>query len=133
MRVSFIFAVGVVLLVTVQEAACFVARSVPRRSVRGRAVMLDQTTTIIATTLLGTAAGVGLIAFTEKQGTRAEERGAKLSDTMVDRLSSKLLEDYEANESDQISALTEKMQAALKEEGVEVKEAEEVKVEDDGW
>lgn len=133
MRVSLLFAVGVVLLVKVQEAACFVARSVPRRSVRGRAVMLDQTTTIIATTLLGTAAGVGLIAFTEKQGARAEERGAKLSDNMVDRLSSKLLEDYEANESDQISALTEKMQAALKEEGVEVKEAEEVKVEDDGW
>jgi hypothetical protein len=92
--------------------------------------------------IAGLAAGIGLVAFAENMGERSRERGAGLSDDMSTRLMGGLLEDTEVDAVSDLSSLTEKLEAALKESGgakeEELQMTEEDKKRiaeeaDDGW
>ena len=90
----------------------------------------------------GVVAGVGLVAFAESMGERSKERGGGLSDSMATKITGGLLEDVEVDSVSDLSSLTDKLEAALKETGgADAKElamseedkkriAEEA---DDGW
>jgi flagellar basal body rod protein FlgF len=92
--------------------------------------------------IAGLAAGVGLLAFAENMGERAKERGGGLSEDMSTRLMGGLLEDTEVDAVSDLSSLTEKLEAALKETGgakeEDLKMSEEdmkriAEEADDGW
>lgn len=92
--------------------------------------------------LAGVSAGIGLLAFAEGMGERAKERGGGLSDDMSTRIMGGLLEDTEVDAVSDLSSLTEKLEAALKESGganeEELTMSEEDKKRiaeeaDDGW
>jgi hypothetical protein len=90
----------------------------------------------------GLVAGVGLLAFAENMGERAKARGGGLSEDMSTRLMGGLLEDTEVDAVSDLSSLTEKLEAALKETGgakeEDLKMSEEdmkriAEEADDGW
>ena len=92
--------------------------------------------------LAGISAGIGMLAFAEGMGERAKERGGGLSDDMSTRIMGGLLEDTEVDAVSDLSSLTEKLEAALKESGganeEELTMSEEDKKRiaeeaDDGW
>lgn len=85
----------------------------------------------------GLVAGIGLVAFAEKMG----ERG-NVSDDMATKITGGLLEDVEVDSVSDLSSLTDKLEAALKETGgadeKELQMTEEDKRRiaeeaDDGW
>lgn len=61
----------------------------------------------------GVGAGIGFLAFAESMG----ERGGGLSDDMATRITGGLMEDVEVDSVADLSSLTEKLEAALKETG----------------
>ena len=65
----------------------------------------------------GLGAGIGMLVFAEGMGERAKERGGGLSESMSTRITGGLLEDTEVDAVDDLSSLTEKLEAALKESG----------------
>ena len=65
----------------------------------------------------GLAAGIGMVAFTEKQGERAKERGSGISDSMNTKLSGMLMEDVEVSSVEDIGSLTNQLEQALKATG----------------
>jgi hypothetical protein len=90
----------------------------------------------------GLLAGVGMVAFAENMGERAKERGGGLSSDMATKITGGLLEDVEVDSVSDLSSLTEKLEAALKETGgakeEELKMSEEdmkriAEEADDGW
>lgn len=90
----------------------------------------------------GLAAGIGLVAFAEGMGERSKARGGGLSDGMATKLVGGLLEDVEVDTVSDLSSLTEKLEAALKESGgadakdLEMKEEDKKRIAeeaDDGW
>ena len=92
--------------------------------------------------LLGLGAGIGLVAFTEKQGERGKERGSGLSESMATQLSGMFMEDVEVSSVDDVGSLASQLEAALKASGgttdeeLEMSEEEKKRIEeeaDDGW
>lgn len=90
----------------------------------------------------GLVAGIGLVAFAENMGERGKARGGGLTSDMATKLSGSLLEDVEVDSVSDLSSLTEKLEAALKESGgakdEELQMSEEDKKRiaeeaDDGW
>ena len=90
----------------------------------------------------GLVAGVGLVAFAESMGERSKERGGGLSDDMATKITGGLMEDVEVDSVSDLSSLTDKLEAALKETGgadeKELQMSEEDKRRiaeeaDDGW
>jgi hypothetical protein len=90
----------------------------------------------------GLVAGIGLVAFAENMGERGKARGGGLSSDMATKLSGALLEDVEVDSVSDLTSLTEKLEAALKESGgakeQELQMSEETKKRieeeaDDGW
>jgi len=67
--------------------------------------------------LAGLSAGIGMLVFAEGMGERAKERGGGLSEDMSTRIMGGLLEDTEVDAVSDLSSLTEKLEAALKETG----------------
>ena len=65
----------------------------------------------------GLTAGIGLVAFTEKQGERAKARGGGLSDDMTTRIAGKLLEDVEVSSVSDVASLASQLESALKATG----------------
>mmetsp|Transcript_23345 Transcript_23345/g.30485 ORF Transcript_23345/g.30485 Transcript_23345/m.30485 type:complete len:157 (+) Transcript_23345:85-555(+) len=104
---------------------------------------IDQNTVLaVAAGAAGLLGGLGLVAFTENQGIRSEERGA-ISENLRTDLSGKLLEDVEVQRND-VDDLVSRMSSALAEaKGVDEKDVvaemteEEKKKkkeeQDDGW
>ncbi|GMI05183.1 hypothetical protein TrLO_g13136 [Triparma laevis f. longispina] len=88
--------------------------------------------------LLGLGAGIGIVAFTEKQGDRTIERGG-LSDSTVNNLSGMFMEDVEVSSVNDVGGLVERLEEALKEAGGEVEDLDEEEIRkkqeelDDGW
>jgi hypothetical protein len=92
--------------------------------------------------VFGLAFGIGLVAFTEKQGERAKERGGGLSDNMATKIAGMLLEDVEVSSVSDLGSLTSQLEKALKETGGAKEEDLEMSEEDkkriaeeaeDGW
>lgn len=90
----------------------------------------------------GLAVGIGLVAFTEKAGERAKERGVGLSEGMATRITGGLMEDVEVSSVDDLGSLTNQLEQALLDaggaEGKELEMTEEAKKRieeeaDDGW
>lgn len=90
----------------------------------------------------GLVAGIGLVAFTEKQGERAKERGSGLSENMSTRIAGGLLEDMEVSSVEDLGSLTSQLEKALREAGgadeknLEMTEEEKQRIvaeADDGW
>ncbi|KAG5184990.1 hypothetical protein JKP88DRAFT_219548 [Tribonema minus] len=104
------------------------------------AMEMDQNTIIgIAAGVGGLALGIGLVAFTEQQGVKTAERG--IDEGMANKLQAKLLEDFELEEND-VTSVTDRMRAALKQDKTEEELAElaakqlaarSKEREDDGW
>lgn len=65
----------------------------------------------------GLVAGIGMLTFAESMGERAKERGGGLSENMSTRITGGLMEDTEVDAVSDLSSLTEKLEAALKETG----------------
>lgn len=65
----------------------------------------------------GIVAGIGLVTFAENMGERSKERGEGLSDGMATRITGGLMEDVEMDTVSDLSSLTDKLEAALKESG----------------
>lgn len=85
----------------------------------------------------GLVAGIGLVSFAESMGERSN-----LSDDMATRITGGLMEDVEVDSVGDLSSLTDKLEAALKETGgadeKELQMSEEDKKRiaeeaDDGW
>lgn len=85
----------------------------------------------------GLAAGIGMVAFAEKMGERST-----LSEDMATRITGGLMEDVEVDSVSDLTSLTDKLEAALKETGgadeKELQMSEEDKKRiaeeaDDGW
>ena len=85
----------------------------------------------------GLAAGIGMVAFAEKMGERST-----LSEDMATRITGSLMEDVEVDSVSDLTSLTDKLEAALKETGgadeKELQMSEEDKKRiaeeaDDGW
>jgi len=95
--------------------------------------------------LAGTAAGIGLVAFTESAGERAKERGSELSEGMATKIAGSLMEDVEVSSVSDLGSLTSKLEAALQTSGgvdqktisdLELTDEEKAKIAedaDDGW
>lgn len=92
--------------------------------------------------VFGLVAGVGLVAFAENMGERGKARGGGLSSDMATKLSGALLEDVEVDSVSDLSSLTDKLEAALKESGgakekeLEMSEEDKKRITeeaDDGW
>ena len=92
--------------------------------------------------VFGLAFGIGLVAFTEKQGERAKERGGGLSENMATKIAGMLLEDVEVSSVSDLGSLTSQLEKALKETGGAKEEDLEMSEEDkkriaeeaeDGW
>ncbi|KAL7467955.1 hypothetical protein ACHAXS_008182 [Conticribra weissflogii] len=103
--------------------------------------MVDNTVLGAGIAVAGLVAGVGLVAFAENMGERSKARGA-VSDSMATRLTGSLMEDTEVDAVSDLSSLTEKLEAALKETGGAKEEELEMSEEDkkriaeeadDGW
>lgn len=115
------------------------SKSRPRKSLQ----MIDQQVLMgggIA--VAGLVAGIGLVAFTEKQGERARERGSGISDGMATRITGGLMEDVEVSSVDDLGSLTSQLEKALKEAGgadekeLEMSEEDKKRIiaeADDGW
>ncbi|GMH71626.1 hypothetical protein TrST_g1390 [Triparma strigata] len=88
--------------------------------------------------LLGLGAGIGVVAFTEKQGERTVQRGG-LSENTVTNLSGMFMEDVEVSSVNDVGGLVERLEEALKEAGGEVEDLSEEEIRrkqeeaDDGW
>ena len=108
--------------------------------------MVDQNVILGAgIAIAGTAAGIGLVAFTENQGERARERGSELSDSMATKITGSLMEDVEVSSVSDLGSLTSQLENVLKESGgvdgkkmkeMELTEEEKQKIKedaDDGW
>merc|ERR1719276_728407 len=68
--------------------------------------MVDQNVILGAgIAIAGTAAGIGLVAFTENQGERAKERGSELSDSMATKITGSLMEDVEVSSVSDLGSL----------------------------
>mmetsp|Transcript_12355 Transcript_12355/g.26829 ORF Transcript_12355/g.26829 Transcript_12355/m.26829 type:complete len:158 (+) Transcript_12355:94-567(+) len=92
--------------------------------------------------LAGIVSGIGFLVFFEGMGERAEERGGGLSGDMATRITGGLMEDVEVDTVSDLSSLTDKLEAALKETGgadaAELAMSEEDKARiaeeaEDGW
>jgi hypothetical protein len=90
----------------------------------------------------GLVAGIGLVAFTERQGERARARGSGLSESMSTRIAGGLLEDVEVSSVEDLGSLTSQLEKALREAGgadekkLEMTEADKQRIleeADDGW
>ena len=90
----------------------------------------------------GLVAGIGLVTFAEGMGERSKARGGGLSDDMAMKITGGLMEDVEVSSISDLSSLTEKLEAALKQTGgadeKELAMSEEDKKRiaeeaDDGW
>ncbi|KAL7528508.1 hypothetical protein ACHAWF_002589 [Thalassiosira exigua] len=90
----------------------------------------------------GLVAGVGLVTFAENMGERSKARGGGLSDDMATRITGGLMEDVEVDSVSDLTSLTEKLEAALKETGgadekdLEMSEEDKKRIAeeaDDGW
>ncbi|KAL3761724.1 hypothetical protein ACHAW5_005975 [Stephanodiscus triporus] len=90
----------------------------------------------------GLVAGIGLVSFAEGMGERSKARGGGLSDDMAMKITGGLMEDVEVSSISDLSSLTEKLEAALKQTGgadeKELTMSEESKKRiaeeaDDGW
>ncbi|CAM9115246.1 unnamed protein product [Phaeothamnion confervicola] len=101
---------------------------------------LDQNTIVgIAAGVGGLALGIGLVAFTEQQGERTAARG-DLSENVAAKLSAKLLEDADMDETD-VESVTDRMRKALMADQTAEQEkemqdkiaAKKTEEEDDGW
>ncbi|KAI2508337.1 hypothetical protein MHU86_6142 [Fragilaria crotonensis] len=113
----------------------------PRKSTAMK--MLDQNVIQgIGVGVFGLAFGIGLVAFTEKQGERAKERGGGLSENMATKIAGMLLEDVEVSSVSDLGSLTSQLEKALKETGGAKEEDLEMSEEDkkriaeeaeDGW
>ncbi|CAM9207161.1 unnamed protein product [Chrysoparadoxa australica] len=102
--------------------------------------MMDQNILIgVAAGAGGLIAGLGIMAFTESQGERTSARGS-LSEDMALKLSAKLMEDIDVDDTD-VQSVTSKMREALAQAQTDEETAamdrkkEEQKMEDldDGW
>ena len=92
--------------------------------------------------MAGLVAGIGLVAFAENMGERSKARGGGLSEDMATRITGGLMEDVEVDSVSDLTSLTDKLEAALKETGgadeKELQMTEEDKKRiaeeaDDGW
>jgi hypothetical protein len=90
----------------------------------------------------GLVAGIALVSFAENMGERGKARGGGISADMATKLSGAMLEDVEVDSVSDLTSLTEKLEAALKESGgakeQELQMSEEDKKRiaeeaDDGW
>lgn len=90
----------------------------------------------------GLVAGIGLVTFAEGMGERSKARGGGLSEDMAMKITGGLMEDVEVSSISDLSSLTEKLEAALKQTGganeKELTMSEEDKKRiaeeaDDGW
>eukprot|EP00581_Thalassiosira_minuscula_P008502 CAMPEP_0183706708 /NCGR_PEP_ID=MMETSP0737-20130205/3465_1 /TAXON_ID=385413 /ORGANISM="Thalassiosira miniscula, Strain CCMP1093" /LENGTH=156 /DNA_ID=CAMNT_0025934187 /DNA_START=69 /DNA_END=539 /DNA_ORIENTATION=+ len=90
----------------------------------------------------GLVAGIGLVSFAESMGERSKARGGGLSEDMATRITGGLMEDVEVDSVSDLTSLTDKLEAALKETGgadeKELQMSEEDKKRiaeeaDDGW
>ncbi|CAM9367307.1 unnamed protein product [Heterosigma akashiwo] len=110
---------------TVPTSTNAFSRSViTKRASKNRLSMEMDTNTLIgvAAGLGGLVGGIALVAFTEQQGVRSEERGA-ISESLRSDLSGKLLEDFEV-QGTEVDDVVTRMQKAL----AEVKGVDESKV-----
>lgn len=127
---------------TVLSRSTAVAPASPRKS-PSSLTMLDNNIVLGgAVAVGGLVAGIGLVAFAENMGERGKSRGGGLSDSMATKLSGALLEDVEVDSVSDLSSLTEKLEAALKESGganeqeLEMSEEDKKRIAeeaDDGW
>ncbi|KAL3810059.1 hypothetical protein ACHAXA_007809 [Cyclostephanos tholiformis] len=65
----------------------------------------------------GLVAGIGLVSFAEGMGERSKARGGGLSEDMAMKITGGLMEDVEVSSISDLSSLTEKLEAALKQTG----------------
>ncbi len=65
----------------------------------------------------GLVAGIGLVTFAEGMGERSKARGGGLSEDMAMKITGGLMEDVEVSSISDLSSLTEKLEAALKQTG----------------
>merc|ERR1712194_379328 len=94
----------------------FIATSQSRQSTSLK--MVDQNVIMGAgVAFSGLAVGIGLVAFTEVQGERAQERGSGLSDRMSTNIAGGLLEDVEVSSVADLGSLTSQLESALRETG----------------
>lgn len=127
---------------TVLSRSTAVTPASPRKS-PSSLTMLDNNIVLGgAVAVGGLVAGIGLVAFAENMGERGKSRGGGLSDSMATKLSGALLEDVEVDSVSDLSSLTEKLEAALKESGganeqeLEMSEEDKKRIAeeaDDGW
>ncbi|KAL7522805.1 hypothetical protein ACHAWX_007542 [Stephanocyclus meneghinianus] len=119
------------------------ASSTSPRTASSNLSMVDNNVVVGAgIAIAGLVSGIGLVAFAENMGERGKARGSGLSSEMATKLSGALLEDVEVDSVSDLSSLTEKLEAALKESGgakeEELQMTEEDKKRiaqeaDDGW
>merc|ERR1711862_444282 len=80
--------------------------------------MIDQSIILGGgTAMAGVVAGVGLVAFAESMWDRSAERGIGLSENMSTRITGGLMEDVEVDSVEDLSSLTDKLEAALMKSG----------------
>jgi hypothetical protein len=126
-----------------RSQATAVATSTSSRKTSSTLSMLDDNIVLGgAVAVGGLIAGIGLVAFAENMGERGKARGGGLSSEMATKLSGALLEDVEVDSVSDLSSLTEKLEAALKESGganekeLEMSEEDKKRIAeeaDDGW
>merc|ERR1711982_44095 len=88
------------------------------RRKRSSLSMIDQSIILGGgTAMAGVVAGVGLVAFAESMGDRSAERGIGLSDNMSTKITGGLMEDVEVDSVEDLSSLTDKLEAALMKSG----------------
>lgn len=120
------------------------ARSAPRKSSSSTSLAMVDSNVLMGggIAIAGVVAGIGMVAFAEGMGERAKERGGGLSDDMATRITGGLMEDVEVSSVSDLTSLTDKLEAALKESGgakeEELQMSEEDKKRiaeeaDDGW
>ncbi|KAL3797512.1 hypothetical protein HJC23_009876 [Cyclotella cryptica] len=117
--------------------------STPSRTTSSSLSMVDNNVVMGAgIAIAGLVSGIGLVAFAENMGERGRARGGGLSSDMATKLSGALLEDVEVDSVSDLSSLTEKLEAALKETGgakeeeLQMTEEEKKRIAqeaDDGW
>ncbi|KAL3772763.1 hypothetical protein ACHAWO_004125 [Cyclotella atomus] len=124
------------------SSSSIASRTSPRKSSSSLTMLDDNIVLGGAVAVGGLVAGIGLVAFAENMGERGKARGGGLSSDMATKLSGALLEDVEVDSVSDLTSLTEKLEAALKESGgakeQELQMSEETKKRieeeaDDGW
>lgn len=92
--------------------------------------------------LAGVVSGIGALIFAENMGERAKDRGGGLSGDMATRITGGLMEDVEVDTISDMTSLTDKLEAALKESGgadatnLEMSEEDKKRIAEeaeDGW